>query len=88
MTAVRRWIVKVLTGLAAVLLAGLQALGNAHIPPYAHPYSYTWTDHGMRIVWEEEMARLEGELHEDQIRATAERGSRERTDANGPKAAS
>lgn len=88
MTAVRRCIVKVLTGVAALLLAGLQALGNAYMPPYPHPYSYTWTDHGMRIVWEQEMARLEGDVHEDQIRAEAERGSRERMGANEPKAAS
>ena len=82
MTAVKRWIMKVLTGLAAVLLAGLQALGNAHVPPYGHPYTYKWNDQGIRIIWEQEMARLEGEVHEHEIR---EQSSRH---ADGEKAAS
>jgi hypothetical protein len=90
MSRMRRWIWKVLTGVAALLLAGLEILGSSQVAYPLHPYgySYAWTDYGMRVAVEQEreMVRLEGEVHEDLIRQEAER-ARDRSERNG-KAAS
>jgi len=80
MTALRKWLRRVATGLAAFLLAGLEFMGN-HLPYSMHPYaySYSWTEHGMRVAMEqrlhaeqqrEYMARLDGEVREDEVRRT------------------
>lgn len=101
MSAMRKWIRKVITGIAAFLLTVLQAMGSVDMSYMMMPYgySYSWTDHGIRATMlQEEMrqreeqrlaqehlytARLEGEVHEDQLRTVA---TRER--AEGEKAAS
>jgi len=92
MSAVRKWLRKVLTGLAAFLLVSLEFLGN-HIPYAVHPlsYSYSWSEHGMRVVWEEQqrehLARLEGDVREEDLRRDM-KTARDRSDRNNGKAAS
>ena len=78
MEALRKWLRKVATGLAAFLLACVNFLGSVDLSGMApYGYGYMWTDHGIRVQMMEEerqqMARLEGEVHEDVIRTAAHR---------------
>jgi hypothetical protein len=76
MVALRKWLRKVAAGLAAFLLACVNALGSVDLSGMA-PYGYMWTDYGLRVQMMEEeekrMARLEGEVYEDQLRRSAQR---------------
>lgn len=82
----RRWLRKVATGLAAFFVVCLEALGSANIGYGMGPYvpHYTWTETGMRMQMEidrarhEQIARLEGDIHEDQVRREARRSGRDR----------
>ncbi|TCP52885.1 hypothetical protein EV586_107128 [Tumebacillus sp. BK434] len=80
MEALRKWIRKVMTGVAAFLLAAWQTLGSIDLShhmmlPFGGPYSYMWTQQGMRVAMEdpEHLARTEEEVREERIRQTAAR---------------
>ncbi|MBL0388051.1 hypothetical protein JJB07_15640 [Tumebacillus sp. ITR2] len=74
----RGWLRKVVTGIAAFLLACLEALGSANLGYSMGPYvpHYTWTDYGMRVHMEQQeqahremtIARLEGDVQEEHLR--------------------
>lgn len=84
----RKWLRKVMTGLAAFLVVCVEALGSANLGYSMGPYAphYTWTDYGMRVQMEQEQyhqeqaARLQGEVHEDQLRREARHADRERAE--------
>lgn len=66
MSALRRWIRKVITGVAAVLLTCLQALGSVDMSYMMMPYgyAYSWTDHGIRAtMMQEQLQRAEEHRH-------------------------
>ncbi|MCX7571553.1 hypothetical protein OS242_16515 [Tumebacillus sp. DT12] len=79
MQALRQWLRKVTTGLAAFLLSCVQILGTVDLTGMApYGYGYMWTDYGMKVQMMEEeerrhAARLEGDVHEDIIRQSAQR---------------
>lgn len=84
MEALRKWIRKVMTGVAAFLLVAWQTLGSIDLShhmmlPFGGPYSYMWTQQGMRVSMDdqEQIARTEEEVREERIRMTA---ARERAD--------
>ncbi|ASS75907.1 hypothetical protein CIG75_13695 [Tumebacillus algifaecis] len=84
MDALRRWIRKVMSGVAAFLLVAWQSLGSIDLShhmmlPFGGPYTYAWTHDGMRISIDEaeQIARTEEEVREERIRMT---GTRERAD--------
>ncbi|MFD2170862.1 hypothetical protein [Tumebacillus lipolyticus] len=84
MDALRKWIRKVMTGVAAFLLVCWQALGSVDLShhmmvPFGGPYSYMWTDQGMRVSLEEQerLARLEEEVREERVASRARRDREE-----------
>ncbi|PWK11581.1 hypothetical protein [Tumebacillus permanentifrigoris] len=88
----RKWLRKVMTGLAAFLIVCVEALGSANLGYSMGPYlpHYGWTDYGMRVQMEQEQeqvrqqqaARLEGEIHEDQLRRDARQTDRGRPEGS------
>jgi hypothetical protein len=78
MEALRKWVRKVMLGLAAFLLAAFESLGQAHMTMYPYGYGYAWTESGMRVMMmeqeqQEHIARLEGQVEEEKIRLAAGR---------------
>lgn len=63
MSALRKWVRKVVTGVAAFLLTCLELLGSVDMSYAMMPYggfAYSWTDHGIRAMMvQEEMQKRE-----------------------------
>jgi hypothetical protein len=75
MEALKKWLRKVATGVAALLMACWQALGSVDLShhmmmPFGGPNIYLWTQYGMRVQMDDEnpIARTEEEVSEDRIR--------------------
>jgi len=97
MSALRNWLRKVVTGVAAFLLTCLELLGSVNMSYAMMPYggfTYSWTDHGIRAMMaQEEMQKQEeqGQMQEQLYIAQLEGAVYEdqlRTAVDGEKAAS
>ncbi len=102
MSALRTWIRKVVTGVAAFLLTCLELLGSVDMSYAMMPYggfAYSWTDHGIRATMaqeemhkQEEQRQAQEQLYIAQLEGAVYedqlRASRGRGAADGEKAAS
>lgn len=89
MERLKKWLRKVITGVAAVLLVCFQFLSTANVPVgvTGSPFEYAWTDYGVRATWVDAypLAQLEGEVREEVIK---DEMKREREQEKRTKAAS
>jgi hypothetical protein len=67
----KKWLRKVVTGVAAVLLVCFQFLSTANVPVgvIGSPFQYAWTEYGVRATWGDEfpIAQTEEEVREKRI---------------------
>lgn len=75
MSQLRRWMMKMVTGLAAFLLVAWQTLASVPLPHSfmsSSAYQTNWTNQGIRTTLlledQRQVALLEGEVREEHIR--------------------